>query len=245
MSFYITLPSDSSLNFFPENKISHYITRLPSPIELKGDWEVGLVEFIFPHTWHNVNSKNNTIGFNIDDLYVGHHISEGYYHSVSDILEAIALEGEENKVSFRYSPASKRVRITLKNGARVCLKDGLAQMLGFEPTNIQSDDHGEIVVESPYIADPSADYRVLMVYTNIVESQIVGDVLAPLLRIVNISGQHGETICAQYERPHYLPINCKFIDSIEIAIRKHSGELVPFERGRSYVKLHFRQKYLA
>ena len=67
MSFYVTLPSDSSMNYFPENKISHFISRLPTPIELKGGWEVGLVEFIYPHTWYNVNSTNNFIGFDLNE----------------------------------------------------------------------------------------------------------------------------------------------------------------------------------
>ncbi|GFU86513.1 uncharacterized protein TNCV_4479491 [Trichonephila clavipes] len=59
MSFYVTLPSDSSMHFFPENKISHFKTQLPSPVCLKGEWEVGLSEIIYPHSWLNVNETNN------------------------------------------------------------------------------------------------------------------------------------------------------------------------------------------
>ena len=77
------------------------------------------------------------------------------------------------------------------------------------------------------------------------EPQIVGDVVAPLLRIVNVMGSDGEVISAQYDRPHYLPVNRKIIETLEIVIRTHTGDLTPFERGRSYVKLHFRQKYLS
>ncbi|GFU54458.1 uncharacterized protein TNCV_3024371 [Trichonephila clavipes] len=53
MSFYVTLPSDSSMHFFPENKISHFKTQLPSPVCLNGEWEVGLSEIIYPHSWLN------------------------------------------------------------------------------------------------------------------------------------------------------------------------------------------------
>ncbi|GFV33131.1 uncharacterized protein TNCV_2967271 [Trichonephila clavipes] len=59
MSFYVTLPSDSSMHFFPENKISHFKTQLPSPVCLNGEWEVGLSEIIYPHSWLNVNETNN------------------------------------------------------------------------------------------------------------------------------------------------------------------------------------------
>ena len=63
MSFYVTLPSDSSSKYFPENKVSHFYTRLPTPIELRGDWEVGLVEFKYPHTLYLVNKSNKHIDF--------------------------------------------------------------------------------------------------------------------------------------------------------------------------------------
>ena len=84
-----------------------------------------------------------------------------------------------------------------------------------------------------------------MVYSDIAEPQIVGDVLAPLLRIINVTGNDGEVICVKYDRPHYLPVSRKLIATLEIVIRTHIGELTPFERGRSYAKIHFRQKYLS
>ena len=53
--FYITLPSNSSLNFYPNNKLSHHFTKLVKNIHLEsGDWEVGLMEVQAPITWHNV-----------------------------------------------------------------------------------------------------------------------------------------------------------------------------------------------
>ena len=54
-AFYLMLPSDASMNVFPNNTLSSYITRLPRPIELPGRWEVGLVEIQYPHTWFNVS----------------------------------------------------------------------------------------------------------------------------------------------------------------------------------------------
>lgn len=247
MSFYVTLPSDSSMNYFPENKISHFISRLPNPIELTGEWEVGLVEFIYPHTWYNVNNTNNFIGFDLNDgKIIGRRIPPGFYESVPDILKAVAIQDHKNKIYFNFSIVTKRVNIKVKNNARVVLYDGLAQMLGFEPCEINSTtEQPEKTVHSPYVADPCAHYRVLMVYSDIVEPQIVGDVLAPLLRIVNVTGNDGEVICVKYDRPHYLPVSRKQIDTLEIVIRTHIGELTPFQRGRSYVKLHFRQKFLS
>ena len=45
---YVTLPSNSSPDYYPENKISDYIVHLPKELQLPGSWEVGL-NLIFSH----------------------------------------------------------------------------------------------------------------------------------------------------------------------------------------------------
>ncbi|GFS29185.1 hypothetical protein TNIN_101321 [Trichonephila inaurata madagascariensis] len=57
MSFYITLISDSSKHFSPGNKTSHFTTQLPTPITLNDEWEMRLVDFIYPHTWYIILEK--------------------------------------------------------------------------------------------------------------------------------------------------------------------------------------------
>ena len=49
MSFYITLSGNSSLNDFPNNTLTHYITKLKNPIRLNGNYEVALAQIIFPN----------------------------------------------------------------------------------------------------------------------------------------------------------------------------------------------------
>ena len=194
MSFYITLVSDSSMSYFPENKISHFITRLPIPLELRGEWEVGMVEFVYPHTWYNINEQNNLFGFEVDgQITAGRRIPPGCYETVPDILRAMYVEEHKDKIITNFNAVTKRVQINVKNMAKVVLHDGLAQILGFEPMEITSPDPNiETTVISPFVVDPAAHYHVLMVYTDIVEPQIVGDVLAPLLRVVRVKGQDGE-----------------------------------------------------
>ena len=52
--FYLTLPTNSSLNFYPENTASHYFTRLPQSIGMSGDYEVGLCEILLSNTYLNI-----------------------------------------------------------------------------------------------------------------------------------------------------------------------------------------------
>ena len=69
-SFHITLPSDSSATFFPNNTVAHFTTKLPDCIALDGEYEVGLTEIIYPQNFPNFYSPNPLkidIWFKIDE----------------------------------------------------------------------------------------------------------------------------------------------------------------------------------
>jgi hypothetical protein len=56
--FYITLPSDSSANYYPDNTIARFVTKLPERIRFDGEYKMGLAEIIYPHTWYNVDNED-------------------------------------------------------------------------------------------------------------------------------------------------------------------------------------------
>ena len=85
----------------------------------------------------------------------------------------------------------------------------------------------------------------LFIYTNIIEYHTVGDTRAPLLRIVNVDGEYGETVTKIYDSPHYMPLKHKLLHMIEIDIRDGTGQPIPFVSGRVIVKRHFRRKRLS
>lgn len=65
--FYVTLPSDASLEMFPENTQSSFRTKLSAPLMLTGDdWEVGLTEIFIPKTWYNVDKHNSAYSVTLD-----------------------------------------------------------------------------------------------------------------------------------------------------------------------------------
>jgi hypothetical protein len=47
MSFYVTLPSNSSFEYYPENTLNNYATKLHPTLRLEGNYEVGLVEISY------------------------------------------------------------------------------------------------------------------------------------------------------------------------------------------------------
>jgi hypothetical protein len=82
----------------------------------------------------------------------------------------------------------------------------------------------------------------LMVYTDLIEQQYVGDSLAPLLRTITKTGQFNRTTEKIFIDPHYLPVNKSYITSINIDIRDPTGKPARFENllSKVLVKLHFR-----
>lgn len=251
MSFYITLPSDNSLNYFPENKISHFISRLPHPIDLKGEWEVGLAELIYPHTWRNVLEQANHYEY---DTGTGSlkkaKIPSGYYENPAEILRWIQYQNFDKKIDFSYNKHNRKVKINLKPDAKINLLPGLAECLGFPPGMLVNEEYVSrdspyMSFESPNVADPNYNSNLLYVYNDIIEPQIVGDTVAPLLRVITVKGHDGDTIHELFDRPHYTSVTRKNFQTIETVIRTHTGRLVPFDHGNLIVKLHFRQKYLS
>ncbi|GFV19959.1 uncharacterized protein TNCV_2221271 [Trichonephila clavipes] len=98
------------------------------------------------------------------------------------------LEDFKNKIEFHYHLVVKRVNIKTKGQAKIFLDEGVSELLVFEPGEIKGK------VESPYIAEPNASFPLIYVYCDLVEPQIVGDIQAPLLKIVKVEGKDGEVV---------------------------------------------------
>ncbi|GFT61113.1 uncharacterized protein TNCV_4558421 [Trichonephila clavipes] len=230
MSFYVTLPSDSSMHFFPENKISHFKTQLPSPVCLNGEWEVGLSEIIYPHSWLNVNETNNYFLYKAGDgnisSTVKRTIDVGCYETMLDIISAVqlALPQNPNRFTIIYNKATKRVKINAVQGSSLHLEN-LGELLGFKRNAIIIGN-----IKSEFVADAWSNFSVFYVYSDLISPQIVGDTQAPLLRIVRTKGKDGETISQYYDRPQYLPLVRHSFQTIQSELRLNSGDFVPFER---------------
>ena len=78
--------------------------------------------------------------------------------------------------------------------------------------------------------------------TDVVESRIVGDSLAPLLLSLPVGGSHRATVYDRFTNIHYVPLLYAHFKSIEINIRDDTGRFVPFDYGKVTVTLHFRRR---
>ncbi|GBO00869.1 hypothetical protein AVEN_226929-1 [Araneus ventricosus] len=148
----------------------------------------------------------------------------------------MVLPSHEGKITFKFNANNKRVKIKTEKNTKVVLQGGLCDLLGFHPHVVEG------VEESSFVADPPSAFPFFYVYSDIVQPVVVGHVKAPLLRVVRISGKDGDVVSAHYDRPHYVPVIRKSFQTIEIELRLNSGCLVPFERGKVIIVLHFRMR---
>ena len=83
-AFYLTLPSNSSMQIYPTNTLTNFTTQLPISLFLDGDWEVGLAEIQYPYTWNNIGSgKNRACNKTLNERnYTSLEIPTGYYDNI-------------------------------------------------------------------------------------------------------------------------------------------------------------------
>ena len=50
---------------FPDNKVTGYKNKLPRPLHLDGEWEVGLIEFTYPYSWFQITDETSKFSYKL------------------------------------------------------------------------------------------------------------------------------------------------------------------------------------
>lgn len=174
-------------------------------------------------------------------------LKTGDYADIQELLDHINSHEYAITFDIRFTAEktyNKFIEVSMGSDvAKIKLSPTLALQLGFDPNELELE--GDAVNKSIRMPNirlglPSHMY----VYCDLVEPQMVGDTVAPLLKIVNIStvsyiyGLHKST---SFLDPHYIPVMNRSFDSVEIDLRDSTGHHLPFHFGTSCVKLHFRK----
>ena len=242
--FYLVLPSNSSMITYPNNTLAQYITNLPRRINISGVWECGLTEIHYPHDWYNVRNSRLTVEHD-GNMETDVCFEDGYYHSPEAL--ATTLNGDKpGRVKFTYEPVTQKFIAHVKIKTKCTLYGDLPDILGFgawsgDSTTSLTSSALSVFVRASSIVDLRRGFESLYVYSSIVEPRIVGDKIAPLLRIVPITGRHGEMVTTRFDHAQYIPVLSREFGSVETEIRDDTGRPVPFERGKVTVTLHFRR----
>ena len=243
--FYLVLPSNSSMLTHPNNTLAQYITNLPRRISLSGVWECGITEIHYPHDWDNVRNARLTVEHD-GNVETDAYFEYGYYDSPKAFAKK--LNGDKpGRVKFSYEPVTQKFVANLKSETTFTLYGDLPDILGFGAgtgdsisTSLASSTRSMVVIGYS-IADLRRGFEPLYIYSSIVEPRIVGGKIAPLLRIVPITGSHREMVTTRFDHVQYIPLLSREFGSVETEIRDDTGRPVPFERGKVTVTLHFRR----
>lgn len=162
------------------------------------------------------------------------------YSSIESLLGAIRSNRVFQSVA-EISVFQSRIQITLKRHVkRLILSYSLQRIFGLEGIQINK----PLITGGDECNLKACCPTQMFIYTDIIEPQIVGDVVAPLLRIVNIDNlqnNSGNQVAKIFTHPHYVPLLTREFHQVEIDIRDDLGFYLPFTDGRLNVKLHFRK----
>lgn len=267
--FYITLPSNSSEEVYGRQPMSSYKTHLAHPVQLDvKDWEVGLAEIIYPHTWNNITEGHFRIRLLEQSEWVWKiiEIPAALYETPQQLVMTLndktkdALgDNQKDKIHFVYNDLLRKFTACVSPGYMVRFPKQLAIILGLgdkETTLRQSEqeeksgitntasrrvyDNKKIIAS--FCMDLERGLHTFFVYCDILDYQLVGDANVPLLRSIAVSGKSGEVIANSFDNIHYVGLSRSTFQDIHIHITDDTGVRVPFEQGRVIVKLHFRRK---
>ena len=268
-NFYLTLLSDSSLSIYPKNQQSDFTVKLDRAIQIdKDQWEVGLVELITPTEVKNITKKNNFFFVKLYDSQLcedvgicssayNHRltIETGFYKSPQHLVKEIQyqidtwigdyLKKRNASVYVTYEETRGRVKLGFQDSSKISLEfpKPLAEILGMDLyyANQPLDDSKRYIFR--YGVDLNTEIHQLFVYSDIASYTILGDVTAPILRVVPFKNNTANNQShLEFVNVHYVPVAKSFIDQVQISIKGGTGEDVPFISGKTLVKLHFRQK---
>lgn len=274
--FYLTLPSNSSLQYYPDNSASHYFTKLPQTIDLERDFEVGLSEIQLPNSYLNVAKGECWIDFTAL-LPLDHktqvlpfdkgltleerrpvkprlEIPGGLYESSEYFVRFVNSAAQKNfqrahgdpvlkekRMWLEYERASKTTLLRIhEENTMIRMSPVLQRVLGFSKNTFL----GKGEYYSTTAVDLNENFKSAYVYCDLVSPRPVGDVMAPLLRIVPMTEKTQDVVHYIFEKPHYIPLSRSNFNSMEILLTTDAGKRFSFSTGNTIVTLHFRRRAL-
>jgi len=226
--FYVTLLSDASQKYYPNNTISNFRNKLADPIRLNSrKYEVALVDCVYVHS-EIVIEKGELL-----HTYKGKN-----YHAANDIVsvnELVTWINDPSKPWFKDFYISNGAVVARTSDKGVYLADWtprIRAMLGY-------DEQEKAYIHKKY---SHAGTSLIFVYCNIVQPQRVGDSFVPLLRRMTNHGAHGEITTREFEHLQYLDVVYDAFDEIHVYIKTEDGHPPSFVVGPFSITLHFRQK---
>ena len=109
LTMFFTLPSNLSMDIYPENKLSDYIVHLPKEINLSGSWQLGLSEILYPNTLYNIGTNQCLIFYQLGALEFVAVLPPGCYQQPQYVVRQILQEIKQEFQARKNALVSKGV----------------------------------------------------------------------------------------------------------------------------------------
>ena len=270
--FTVHLVSSASMNIFRDNTMASFRNQLAAPLELEGTWQVALESIIFPTSIKNVTSVK--IREHPDQAYLEDSISkveikdtireipEGIYKNINDLLDTIADGTSLQRFNYNIDPITDKLTLEFAPREGISFEDEqIPSILGFQlPRDLfdyrhvgfKTAPYGNVENKHTgrYPVDIVCGSHIIFLYIDIIEHQFVGDVKAPVLKIIDTERRLKNGSLAllapiqqkTFEKLVFKPLLFHNIQNIQAELRSETGKLVPFlGSGKVIVNLIFKR----
>lgn len=268
--FYLTLPSDASLDVYPNNTVANFTTKLANTVVLDGQYEVGLSEIIFPTDYYNIDNRQklyrmgtkvryiNIAERKSDELIEKCLLSNASYSTVEEFLEHFNRQIKDailqhinisSTVSADIDTNGKLFFTVTPSGPVVKLPDMEMEVYFVitRPLGLRLGFEGALNIPLSVPARIRASER-FDLYQGLRMMFVYCDILSHSL-VGNVSApllrvcnlQNRSVTHISYPDIHYKPVQKSQFDNIEISINTEDAQLMPFQSSKVLVTLHFRR----
>lgn len=241
-SFIIELVSNASTDIYPDNTLSSFTNFLPEQVTLDDEtqWEVAVMEISYPARYNNITDghvryvHNFSTGSPVREI----RIPKGLYPSVSHVATAI----KDEITKFHSDASGMLMAVDELDGKMVFRwpsKDSRLNFASNDVANIMGFSGPCVLPPNKHHSDLPADIQrihTIMIYTDIIEHGIIGNVKAPILRCFPFIPRirNGDIELTHYmnykafEKLQFRRVLKNSFHSIKIDLRDSTGEKIPF-----------------
>lgn len=241
--FHIQISSKDSIHYGKNTPYS-FKKKLPEVLELSNRWQVALTSFSCPsqiffskmkdpiEIWYTLEENNRPA-----KKYI---YASKYCKSYRDILEPVNKFLAVNKLGNIGINDSNKLTLTKRKPFELLLPYPINIILGWEDnlteqtgTMLYGSDDENLFLAS-YSVDDMYTYimpKYFMIYTNIIEDAITGEIQSRLLQLISITDKDlkNTVICKEFDHKTYHDLSVNNIRDIEVEIRGVDGEFIQFE----------------
>lgn len=167
-----------------------------------------------------------------------------------------------NKARKRIEAGHECVHFELVNGRvelqmdhslafNVTMTENLQFTLGFDQPTLrhrtevgQKHEAGRTTLTAKHGADIRSGTDFFFIYCDLIAPQLIGHTKAQVIKVVPATGAYGSISDHLFHTVHYCDLLRNRFDSVRIHIYTSAGTPVPFDFGKTIIKLHFRRKRL-